>query len=158
MLTLQKQIKYQQADYQTLSRRGNEEKTKASQFAISKFASSLLQTSDILSQALSHVPQPIDASAQPALKSLFDGVSLTNKTLVKTLAEYGVEKFDSLGERFDPNRHEALYQVPKAALGGKKGPKGEELEEGTVMDVSVEGWQIKDRVLRPAQVGVVQAE
>jgi molecular chaperone GrpE len=151
-------LSYQRADYQTLSRRAHEEKVKASQFAISKFASSLLQTSDILNQALAYVPQPIDAEAQPALKALFDGVSLTNKTLIKTLAEYGVEKFESLGERFDPNRHEALYQVPKAALNGKKGPKGEELEAGVVMDVSVEGWQIKDRVLRPAQVGVVQSD
>ena len=70
---------------------------------------------------------------------------MTHRLLLQTLFKYHVKPFDPTGEKFDPNRHEALYQAP---IPGK--------EPGTVLECQKVGYMIKDRVLRAAQVGVVQ--
>jgi molecular chaperone GrpE len=70
---------------------------------------------------------------------------MTRTELLKTLKKYGVESFDALGQKFDPNLHTALFQAP---ITGK--------EPGTVFDVQKAGYMIKDRVLRSAHVGVVK--
>jgi molecular chaperone GrpE len=70
---------------------------------------------------------------------------MTREGLLKTLEKHGVVQFDPLGEKFDPNRHEALFQVP---MPGK--------EPGTVFDTQKTGFMLRSRTLRPAQVGVVQ--
>jgi molecular chaperone GrpE len=149
-------MQYARADYQTLSRRSAEEKSKAADFAISKFALSLLGTSDILTTALSHVPKPIDPS-NTSLLSLYSGVELTHKALLNTFSAHGVKRFErTLGELFDPNLHEATFQVPGEVAPARQ--DGGRPQSGEVIEVAKEGWMIKDRVLRPAQVGVVQME
>ena len=70
---------------------------------------------------------------------------MTSRLLLSTLSTYGVKPFDPTGEKFDPNHHEALYQAP---VPGK--------EPGTVLECQKIGYTIKDRLLRAAQVGVVQ--
>jgi len=70
---------------------------------------------------------------------------MTHRLLLSNLAKYGVKPFDPTGEKFDPNRQEALYQAP---VPGK--------EPGTVLECQKVGYMIKDRLLRAAQVGVVQ--
>lgn len=70
---------------------------------------------------------------------------MTRQELLKTLAKHGVTQFDPTGEKFDPNKHEALFQAP---VEGK--------EPGTVLECQKMGYMIKSRTLRPAQVGVVQ--
>ncbi len=141
---------------QTLSRRIIEERSKASEFAITSFARNLLATIDVLSTALHHVPKPIDPS-NTALKDLVNGVELTQKAMMKTFGQHGVVKMDvGRGVTFDPNLHEATFQVPKEVAGDKGG--GGVWGPGEVVEVGKEGWMIGNRVLRPAQVGVTQVE
>ena len=165
MLTrrLQGRLRYLQADFLNLQRNSAREKEQARDFAISRFASDLLETVDVLSLALKSIPKsaltppPSDAPAasssdvsaeKPAdvhLRELFEGVEATQRLLLHTLFKHHVKPYDPTGEQFDPNKHEALYQAP---IPGK--------EPGTVLECQKVGYMIKDRVLRAAQVGVVQ--
>ncbi|KAJ9110522.1 hypothetical protein QFC20_002850 [Naganishia adeliensis] len=141
---LKSQLTYGKADFINLQRRSEQEKSSTKDFAIQGFASDLLATVDILTTALKYVPQPIP-SENKALTSLFSGVEMTKQELLKTFAKHGITQFDPTGEKFDPNRHEALLQAP---IPGK--------EPGTVLECQKTGFMIKTRTLRPAQVGVVQ--
>ncbi|KAI0372879.1 GrpE nucleotide exchange factor [Pilatotrama ljubarskyi] len=160
-------LRYLQADYLNLQRNAAREKEQARDFAITKFAKDLLETVDVLSMALKSVPKelvhppqensdvassqsspsnpPAEKSAEAYLKELYEGVESTQRLLLHTLFKHHVKPYDPVGEKFDPNLHEALYQVP---IPGK--------EPGTVFDCQKVGYMIKDRVLRAAQVGVVQ--
>lgn len=143
------------ADYQTLSRRSAEERAKASDFAIAKFAKEIVGTTDVLSTALKHVPTPVESGS--ALEALFSGVDLTRKQLLQTLRLHGITPMEDLaGSQFDPNLHEATFQIPAAVAPKRK--DGSAPESGEVVDVQKGGWMIKERVLVPAQVGVVQIE
>ncbi|RXK37183.1 hypothetical protein M231_05552 [Tremella mesenterica] len=173
---LEKDLLYTRAEVQTATRRGIEERQKASEFAISSFARSLLSTADDLSLALSSVPAPTSTEENKSLYQLYKGVQLTHKALCATLARNGVKPFEKiLGEKFDPNLHEAVFQIPKESVpiskvredGGLSDSEGkvDEIKEeksewgpGEVFDVQKEGWMIGNRVLRPAQVGVTQME
>ena len=151
-----KETLYQRAEAQTLIRRAAEERAKASEFAITSFARNLLSTIDILSTALNHVPKPVDTS-HPAFRDLVNGVELTQQGLVKTMEQHGVVKMEvGQGMAFDPNLHEATYQIPKEVAGEKR--SGGDWGPGEVVEVGKEGWMIGNRVLRPAQVGVTQVE
>lgn len=79
------------------------------------------------------------------MQELHHGVEMTQRLLLQTLFKYQVKPYDPTGDKFDPNKHEALYQAP---VPGK--------EPGTVIDCQKVGYTIKDRVLRAAQVGVAQ--
>ena len=160
-----------------LQRNAAREKEQTRDFAITRFASDLLETVDVLSIALKSVPQsaltssstpastaPLDAenpsppppdtpstdtppvkTSEAYLQELHTGVEMTQRLLLQTLFKYHVKPFDPTGDRFDPNLHEALYQVPFP-----------DKEPGTVIDCQKVGYKIKDRVLRAAQVGVAQ--
>lgn len=143
-----------------LQRNAAREKEQQRDFAITRFAGDLLETVDVLALALKSVPPAAlptesltpDAPSTPPLKSaqeylteLHQGVEMTHRLLVSTLFQYHIKSFDPTGEKFDPNRHEALYQAP---IPGK--------EPGTVLECQKTGYMIKDRLLRAAQVGVVQ--
>lgn len=145
-----------------LQRNSAREKEQTRDFAISRFASDLLETADVLAMALKSVPSSAvspksngtpssDASTPPPkspeayLNDLYTGVEITHRQLLQTLFKYHVKPFDPTGDQFDPNLHEALYQAP---VPGK--------EPGTIVDCQKTGYMIKDRVLRAAQVGVAQ--
>lgn len=146
-----------------LQRNAAREKEQQRDFAITRFAGDLLETVDVLALALRSVPPaallpespspntppspdaPPPKSAQEYLTELHQGVEMTHRLLLSTLFKYHVKSFDPTGEKFDPNRHEALYQAP---IPGK--------EPGTVLECQKTGYMIKDRLLRAAQVGVVQ--
>lgn len=150
-----KEMAYMRADYQTLARRSTEEKAKASDFAITNFARSLLDTTDVLDKALASVPHPVDPSTP--LGAFYSGVQLTQRALLQTLEQNKIKPMESLvGSVFDPNRHEATFQVPPDVA--PKKADGSQLQPGEIIEVGKNGWTIKDRVLRPAQVGVVQME
>ncbi|KAF5315545.1 hypothetical protein D9611_004699 [Ephemerocybe angulata] len=153
---LKSRLQYLQADFLNLQRNAAREKEQAKDFSITRFASDLLETVDVLAIALKSVPHAAlspEPEAQSSLekthaaylKDLYTGVELTHRVLLQTLGKYHVKAFDPLGEQFDPNRHEALYQAP---IPGK--------EPGSVIDTQKTGYMIKDRVLRAAQVGVAQ--
>ncbi|KAF9227926.1 GrpE-domain-containing protein [Gyrodon lividus] len=168
VVDLTSRLRYLQADFLNLQRNAAREKEQQRDFAITRFAGDLLETVDVLALALKSIPQsalhpetsseasepvsdtsspatPPKKSAQAYLRELHQGVEMTHRLLLSTLFKYHVKSFDPTGENFDPNRHEALYQVPVL---GK--------EPGTVLECQKVGYMIKDRLLRAAQVGVVQ--
>ncbi|KAF9172759.1 Mitochondrial matrix cochaperone [Mortierella sp. AD011] len=136
------------ADMENLRQRTTKEVASTREYAIQKFAKDLLDTADILMLAIKNVPaeEISETSTNNHLKSLHTGVSMTRDELLKTLKRHGVEPYDPINEKFDPNLHQANFQVP---IPGK--------EPGTVFDVQKVGFMLKGRVLRPAQVGVVQS-
>ncbi|KAI8582300.1 hypothetical protein K450DRAFT_228297 [Umbelopsis ramanniana AG] len=142
------------ADQENLRVRTRKEITQTQDFAIQKFAKDLLDTVDILGMALQSVPEGLRNKEEAAkqdlekladqLSNLYTGVSMTESELLKALKRHGVERYNPEGEVFDPNKHQALFQAPMP-----------DKEAGTVFSVQKFGFMIKDRVLRPAQVGVV---
>lgn len=151
---LQEAILYGKADYQNLQRRSKDEKLLAGDVAITKLAKDLTSSIDILGLALKSVPEelrvaPKDLDSKDprrVVADLYSGVDLTSKSLLDMLRTHGIVQFDPTGEKFDPKEHEALYQAP---VPGK--------EPGTVLECSKVGYKIKDRLLRAAEVGVVQS-
>ena len=130
------------ADMENLRRRTEREKEDTARYAISNFARDVLAIGDNLRRTIEHVPA--DAVAQdPTLKSILEGVELTEREMLKMLEKHGVTKLEPLGERFDPNQQQAMYEVPST-----------DVPEGTVVQVMQAGYTIGDRVLRPALVAV----
>ena len=120
----------------------------AKSYAISSFAKSLLDTSDNLSRALESVPPELrhDHDSHPVLATLYEGISMTDDGLNKAFEKNGLVKFGVRGEKFDPNLHEALFEYPDP-----------DCEAGHVGQVMKVGFTLNNRVLRPAEVGVVKA-
>ncbi|KAF2552355.1 hypothetical protein F2Q68_00037473 [Brassica cretica] len=123
-------------------------------YAIQNFAKSLLDVADNLGRASSVVKESFSklddtskdsAGAAPLLKTLLEGVEMTEKQLAEVFKKFGMEKYDPINEPFDPNRHNAVFQVPDASK-----------PEGTVAHVLKSGYTLFDRVIRPAEVGVTQ--
>nr|BAA13686.1 AR192 [Arabidopsis thaliana] len=102
----------------------------------------LLRLSKKASQSLNSEDS---AGAAPLLKTLLEGVEMTEKQLAEVFKKFGMEKYDPINEPFDPNRHNAVFQVPDASK-----------PEGTVAHVLKSGYTLYDRVIRPAEVGVTQ--
>lgn len=121
----------------------------ASQFAIKSFAKSLLDTSDNLTRAMEAVPEEVrtDKENNAILANLYEGIEMTERGLMKAFESNGLVKFGQPGEPFDPNKHEALYEYVDP-----------EKEAGTIGQVMKSGFLLRDRVLRPAEVGVVKKE
>lgn len=130
------------ADMENLRRRTEREKEDTSRYAISNFARDVLTIGDNLRRVIEHVPAD-EAAKDPALKSFLEGVELTERELLKMMEKHGVTKLEPLGERFDPNQQQAMYEVPTT-----------DVPEGTVVQVMQAGFSIGDRVLRPALVAV----
>lgn len=120
----------------------------AKSFAISSFAKSLLETSDNLSRALDAVPEEMrnDRVNHSVLANLYEGITMTNDGLNKAFAKNGLVKFGEKGEKFDPNRHQALFEYLDP-----------EEEIGNIGQVTKVGFLLNERVIRPAEVGVVKA-
>jgi molecular chaperone GrpE len=130
------------ADMENLRRRTEREKSDTARYSVSNFARDVLTVGDNLRRTIEHVPA--EAAAQdPALKSFLDGVEITERELLNALERHGVTRIDPLGARFDPNCHQAMYEVPDPNV-----------PEGTVVDVMQAGYVIGDRCLRPALVAV----
>jgi molecular chaperone GrpE len=130
------------ADMENLRRRTEREKADTARYAISNFARDVLTIGDNLKRVMEHVPA--DAAAQdPALKSFLEGVELTERELLNMMERHGVTSIEPLGQRFDPNSQQAMYEVPNP-----------EVPEGTVVEVMQAGYMIGDRCLRPALVAV----
>ena len=130
------------ADMENLRRRTERELRDAKAFAVSNFARDMLDVADNLSRALDAVPEGSD---DPALKGLKEGVEMTGRTLDRTLEKHGVRKLEPVGEKFDPNFHQAMFKMPDPSQ-----PKD------TVAQVVQPGYAIGPRVLRPAMVGVTE--
>jgi molecular chaperone GrpE len=133
------------ADMENLRRRTEREVRDARNFAISKFAADMLGVSDNLRRALDHVTEEQRQAADETLKNLLEGVELTERSMHATMERHGVRKLEPEGQKFDPNFHQAMFEVPNP-----------EVPNNTVVQVVQAGYQIGDRVLRPAMVGVAK--
>jgi len=119
----------------------------ARQYGITKFAKSILEVADNLNRALEAVPQDKIDSGDKLLKELYVGVDMTRKELLKAFRQQNIEEFACEGEKFDPNRHQAMFE---AVVPGKEG--------GTIISVTKKGYVLNERLLRAAEVGVAKAE
>src|SRR5665213_1647798 len=100
------------AAMENLRKRTSREVADARIYGITAFARDVLDIADNLQRALDAVPADTKAAADPGLKSLIEGVELTERSLLNTLEKNGVKKFDPSGEKFDPNFQQAMYEVP----------------------------------------------
>lgn len=132
------------AEMENVRRRTERDKQDTAKYAISNFARDVLTIADNIQRAIAHVPEEAAAS-DTALKSFLEGVQVTERELQNVMERHGIVRVDPKGERFDPNRHQAMFEVPNA-----------QVPEGTVIEVVQPGYVIADRVLRPAMVGVAK--
>jgi molecular chaperone GrpE len=133
------------AEMENLRKRTAREVADARLYGITGFARDVLDIADSLQRALDAVPVETRESADPMLKTLIEGVELTERSLLNVLEKNGVKKFDPSGEKFDPNFQQAMYEVPDASV-----------PPGTVVQVVQAGYMIGERVLRPALVAVAK--
>jgi molecular chaperone GrpE len=131
------------AEMENLRKRTSREVADARMYGITGFARDVLEIADNLQRALDAVPAEARANADPGLKALIEGVELTERSLHNTLEKYGVRRLDPSGSKFDPNFHQAMFEVPDPSV-----------PSGTVVQVVQAGYTIGERVLRPALVGV----
>ena len=135
------------ADQENTRRIAQNDVLTAKKFAIKSFAKSLLDVSDNLDRALQAVPDGMEKNREehPVLANLYEGIALTGQGLVKALEANGLVKYGQVGETFDPNKHNALFEYPDPNQ-----------TPGVVGQVIKPGYMLSDRVLRPAEVGVVK--
>ena len=130
------------AENENVRRRAKKQLEDSKLYAIQSFCKDLLEVADILEKATESVPQE-ELSKSSYLKSLFDGLTMTETQLQKVFKSHGLEKVHPLNEKFDPNFHEALFQLPGEI-------------SGTVAVVQKTGYRLHGRPLRAALVGVVK--
>jgi molecular chaperone GrpE len=133
------------ADMENLRRRTEREVAEARTYAVANFARDMLNVADNVRRAIESVPEEARTSAEGSFKGLIDGIDLTERDLLKTLERHGVKKLEPQGQKFDPNVHQAMFEVPNP-----------EVPNGTVVQVVQSGYVIGERVLRPAMVGVAK--
>ena len=131
------------AEMENLRRRTEREISDTRQYAVASFARDLLAVADNMQRALDTLSADFRDQADPVIKSHIEGVELTERELVKVMEKHGVKRFDPQGQKFDPNLHQAMMQVPDPGV-----------PDGTVVQVMQPGYMIADRVLCPALVGV----
>ena len=133
------------AEMENLRKRNERELADTRAYAITSFARDMLTATDSLSRALMVLPAETRENADPTLQSLIDGIEMTEREMQRLLAKHGVTPIEAEGQKFDPHRHQAMFEVPDPSR-----------PEGTVVQVVQAGFAIGDRVLRPAMVGVAK--
>jgi molecular chaperone GrpE len=133
------------AEMENLRRRTEKQVDDARVYGIANFARDMLAVADNMRRALDAVTPELRETADTGVKALIEGVELTERELLKVLEKHGVKKLEPLGNKFDPNLHQAMYEVPDPSV-----------PAGTVAQVVQAGYTIGDRVLRPALVAVTK--
>lgn len=134
------------AEMENLRKRTEREVSDMRQYGIASFARDVLAVADNMERALEALDAELRETANPAIKTLLDGVELTERELLKVLEKHGVKKFEpKKGDKFDPNLHQAMYELPDPTQ-----------PAGTVAQVVQPGYMIGERMLRPALVGVAK--
>lgn len=131
------------AEMENLRRRTSREVAEAETRGVTAFARDMIGVADNMRRALDAVTPEVHESAQGAMKALIEGVELTERELLKALEKNKVRQFNPQREKFDPNLHQAIFEVPDASV-----------PAGSVVQVVQPGYMLGDRVLRPAMVGV----
>lgn len=130
------------AEMENLRKRSLREKEDAIKYSITKFSRDIITVADDLERALESANN-IETLNIEDTKNLIEGIEITMKSLKQIFTRNGIERFDPLGEKFDPTQHEAMFEIPD-----------DKKESGIVAHIVEPGYRISDRVLRPARVGV----
>jgi molecular chaperone GrpE len=130
------------AEMENLRKRSLREKEDAIKYSITRFSRDIITIADDLERALDSTKN-IETLDVEDTKNLIEGIEITMKSLKQIFTRNGIERFDPLGEKFDPTQHEAMFEIPD-----------DKKESGIVAHVVEPGYRISDRVLRPARVGV----
>ncbi|TGQ46028.1 nucleotide exchange factor GrpE [Mesorhizobium sp. M00.F.Ca.ET.216.01.1.1] len=133
------------AEMENLRRRTARDVHDARAYAVANFARDMLSVSDNLRRALDAIPAETKASGDAGFKALIEGVEITERAMLSALERHGVKKLEPEGEKFDPNFHQAMFEVPNP-----------DVPANTVVQVVQPGYSIGERVLRPAMVGVAK--
>ena len=137
-------ILYAQAEVQNVRRRMEKEAVDARSYAATNFARDILSVSDNLSRALDAIPAELREDDK--FKGLVAGLDATGRELESTFAKHGITRIAAMGLPLDPNQHQAMVEIPSA-----------DAAPGTIVAEMQAGYMIKDRLLRPAMVGVAKA-
>jgi molecular chaperone GrpE len=140
----QQEVLYAQAETQNVRRRMEKEALDARAYAATGFARDVLSVSDNLSRALEAIPAEMRESE--AMKPLVIGLEATGRELDSVFAKNGITRIAAMGMPLDPNQHQAMVEIPTT-----------DAEPGTIVAEMQAGYMIKDRLLRPALVGVAKA-
>lgn len=132
------------ADMENLRRRTARDVADARAYSIANFARDMLSVSDNLNRALEAIPEGAKEN-DAGLKTLAEGVEMTERAMIAALERHGVQKIHPEGQKFDPHFHQAMFEIPNP-----------DLPDNTVQQVVQAGYIIGDRVLRPAVVGVAK--
>lgn len=133
------------AEMENLRRRTERDVRDARSYSIAGFARDMLAVSDNLRRAIDAVPAEARESGDEGLMTLLEGVEMTERAMLGALERHGVRKIEPEGQKFDPNYHQAMFEVPNA-----------DVPNNTVVQVVQAGYVIGERVLRPAMVGVAK--
>jgi molecular chaperone GrpE len=134
------------ADMENLRTRTKREVAEATLYSVTNFARDVLGAADNIRRALDSVGAEWKSTADAEGQALYEGVELTERELLKVLEKYGIKKIVPMGQKFDPNLHQAMFEVPDASV-----------PNGTVVQVVQAGFVLNDtRILRPALVGVAK--
>lgn len=134
------------AEMENLRKRTTREIADSRQYAVTSFARDMLNVADNLKRAIAAVPSELREGENKAVTAFLDGVEVTDRGLEQTLAKFGVKSIEAKGEKFNPEFHQAIYELETA-----------EVPPGAVAEVVQTGYVIGDRVLRPAMVAVAKA-
>jgi molecular chaperone GrpE len=136
-------VLYAQAETQNVRRRLEQEKISAAQYAATGFARDMLSVKDNLERALAAIPE--DLRGDERMKGLVAGIEATGRELESAFQRHGIARIEAMGKPLDPHLHQAMLEVPH-----------DEAEPGTIVQEMQPGYTIKDRLLRPALVGVAK--
>jgi molecular chaperone GrpE len=136
------------ADFENFRKRMNQEKQNAIEFANQTLLLDIIPIIDDFQRAIQSAEASAELAELPAGKAMLDGITMIEKRLMGQLeAKWGLKRFNSAGEPFDPNRHEAMMME-----------KSPDVKEPVVQEDLVKGYTLKDRVIRAAKVKVIMPE
>ncbi len=136
-------VLYAQAETQNVRRRLEKDVADARSYAATGFARDVLSVWDNMSRAVEAIPEELRADEK--MSGLVVGIEATQRELEKVFKQHGIERIAAIGLPLDPNQHQAMIEIPSA-----------DKEPGTIVQEMQSGWMIKDRLLRPAMVGVAK--
>lgn len=136
-------VLYAKAETQNVRRRMEKEIADARAYAVTGFARDILSVADNLARAIESIPA--DLHDDPRMKVFVTGIEATQRELEKVFGQHGITRIAAVGLALDPNQHQAMLEIPTG-----------DHEPGTVVQEMQPGYMLKDRLLRPAMVGVAK--
>ncbi|MDP6475279.1 MAG: nucleotide exchange factor GrpE [Alphaproteobacteria bacterium] len=132
------------AETENVRRRARKDVTDANRYGVANFARDMLSVSDNMARALDSIPDEAREDSE-IVKALVEGVEMTAREMASALQRHGIEQVNPLGEKFDYNLHQAMFEAPASGQ-----------PDGTIIEVVQAGYVIGERLLRPAMVGVAK--